>query len=212
VHQFVKETYHVAIRLITKERHVSLRGEKAQGMGLASRLPGDAGTVSQLLELLGSPPHTATVSVSIPSADHVSVLLNTAFWASLQQEEGRPVALPLLLQSPSSDEDLVFEHVIPLDVQAVVKLAPAVHRERRGLGIRAEGSETLAIWGLTPMTPTALCVDVKGPGLLVVKGMLRNMMIYHAGEATFLEDEDYNTLVRITRLALPADTPRAIGF
>jgi Probable sensor domain DACNV len=199
---------------------VSPGGEKANGtlfdaftrMGLASRLPGDAGTVSKLLELLSSLPSTATYSVSIPSADHVSVLLNTAFWASLQREEGRPVAVPLLLQSPSTAEDLVFEHSIPLDVQAVVKLAPAVHRERRGLGIRAEGSQALAIWGLTPMTPTALCVDVKGPGLLVVKGMLRNVMIYHAGEATFLEDEDYNTLVRVTRLALPADIPAGDRF
>jgi hypothetical protein len=181
-------------------------------IGLASRLPGDAGTVSQLLDLLGSLPSTATYSVSIPSTDHVSVLLNTAFWASLQQEEGRPVAVPLLVQSPSSDDDLVFEQSIPLDVQAIVKLAPAVHRERYGLGIRAEASEVLAIWGLTPMTPTALCVDIKGPGLIVVKGMLRNVMIYHAGEATFLEDEDYDTLVRITRLALPADTPAGDWF
>jgi hypothetical protein len=176
-------------------------------LGLASRLPGDPSTVSKVLELLNSLPSIATYSMSIPSADYVSVLLNTAFWASLQQEEGRLVAVPLLLQSPSSDEDLVFEQSIPLDVQAVVKLAPAVHRERRGLGIRAEGSQTLAIWGLTPLTPTALCVEIKGPGLLVIKRMLRNVMIYHAGEATFLEDEDYNTLVRITRLALPADTP-----
>ena len=176
-------------------------------LGLASRLPGDPSTVSKVLELLNSLPSTATYSMSIPSANYLSVLLNTAFWASLQQEEGRLVAVPLLLQSPSSDEDLVFEQSIPLDVQAVVKLAPAVHRERRGLGIRVEGSQTLAIWGLTPLTPTALCVDIKGPGLLVIKGMLRNVMIYHAGEATFLEDEDYNTLVRITRLALPADTP-----
>ena len=99
-----------------------------------------------------------------------------------------------------------------MDVQAVVKLAPAVHRERRGLGIRPDGPQALAIWGLTPITPTALCVDVKGPGLLVVKGLLRNVMIYHAGEATFLEDEDYNTLVRITRLALPADTPAGDRF
>ena len=190
-------------------------GEKDKGtlldaftrLGLASRLPGDPSTVSKVLELLDSLPSTAAYSMSIPSADHVSVLLNTAFWASLQQEEGRLVAVPLLLQSPSSDEDLVFEQPIPLDVQAVVKLAPAVHRERRGLGIRAEGSQPLAIWGFTPLTPTALCVDIKGPGLLVIKGMLRNVMIYHAGEATFLEDEDYNTLVRITRLALPADTP-----
>jgi hypothetical protein len=138
-------------------------------MGLASRLPGDAGIVSKVLELLSSLPSTATYSVSIPSADHVSVLLNTAFWASLQQEEGRPVAVPLLLQSPSTAEDLIFEHSIPLDVQAVVKLAPAVHRERRGLGIRPDGAQALAIWGLTPITPTALCVDVKGPGLLVAK-------------------------------------------
>jgi hypothetical protein len=42
--------------------------------------------------------------------------------------------------------------------------------------------------------------------------MLRNVMIYHAGEATFLEDEDYDTLVRITRLALPADTPAGDRF
>src|SRR6185369_7454169 len=65
---------------------------------------------------------------------------------------------------------------------------------------------------LGPITPTALCVDVKGPGLLVVKGMLRNVMIYHAGEATFLEDEDYNTLVRLTRLALPGDAPGGDRF
>ena len=114
-------------------------GKKANGtwlnaltpVGSASRLPGDAGTVSKLLELLSSLPSTATYSASIPSAAHVSVLLNTAFWASLQQEEGRSVAVPLLLQSPSTAEDLVFERSIPLDVQAVVKLAPAVHRERR---------------------------------------------------------------------------------
>jgi hypothetical protein len=194
---------------------VSLSGEKANGplldaltrVGLASRLPGDARTVSTLMQLLRSLPRSATFAMSIPSDDHVSVLLNTAFWASLQQEESRPVALPLLLRSPSSDEDLVFARSIPLGIEAVVKLAPAVHRERRGLGIRAEGASGLEIWGLTPLTSTALCVDVKGPGLLVVKGMLRNVMIYHAGEATFLEDEDYNTLVRLTRLALPADTP-----
>jgi Probable sensor domain DACNV len=160
-------------------------------LGLASRLPGDAGAVAKLLELLSSLPSTATYSMPIPSADHVSVRLNIAFWASLQQEEGRPVAVPLLLQSPSTAEDLVFEHSIPLDVQAVVKLAPAVHRERRGLGIRAEGSQALAIWGLTPIAPTALCVDVKGPGLLVVKIItLRSRPLYHAGEVTFLEDED----------------------
>jgi Probable sensor domain DACNV len=188
---------------------VSLSGEKDAftRAGFASRLPGDARTVSTLMQLLGSLPRSATYAMSIPSDDHVSVLLNTAFWASLQQEEGRPVAAALLLQAPSSDEDLIFEHSIPLSIEAVVKLAPAIHRERRGLGIRAEGPSRLEIWGLTPMTSTALCVDVKGPGLLVVKGMLRNVMIYHAGEATFLEDEDYNTLVRLTRLALPADSP-----
>ena len=32
------------------------------------------------------------------------------------------------------------------------------------------------------------------------------------GEATFLEDEDYDTLVRITRLALPTDTPAGNRF
>ena len=199
---------------------MSLTGEKVNGplldafprVGLASMLPGDARTMSKLLQLLSVLPRSTAYSMPIPAADHVSALLNTAFWASLQQEEGRPVAVPLLLQSPSSDEDLVFEHAIPLDVEAVVKLAPAVRRERRGLGIRTEGASRLEIWGLTSMTPTALCVDVKGPGLLVVKGMLRNVMIYHAGEATFLEDEDYNTLVRLTRLALPGDTPTGDRF
>jgi hypothetical protein len=83
-------------------------------MGLASRLPGDAGTVSKVLELIRYLPSTAPSLGSIPSADHLSVLLNTAFWASLQQEEGRPIGVPLLLQSPSSAEDLVFKHSIPL--------------------------------------------------------------------------------------------------
>jgi hypothetical protein len=180
--------------------------------GAGSRLPGDVRTVSRLLQSLGSLPSAATHSIAIPSGDHASLLLNTAFWASLQQEEGRAVAVPLLLQSPSSDEDVVFAHSIPLDVQAVVKLAQAVDRRRCGLGIRAEGASTLGIWGLTPLSPTALCVDVKGPGLLVVKGMLRNVMIYQAGEATFLEDEDYSTLVRLTRLTLSPDIPAGDRF
>ena len=162
---------------------MTLTGEKAEGplldfprVGLASRLPGDARTVSTLLHLLNLLPRSAAHSMSMPSADHVSALLNIAFWASLQQEEGRPVAVPLSLQSPSSDEDLVFDHPLPLNVEAVVKLAPAVYRERRGLGIRTDGVSGLEIWGLPPMTPTAFCVDVKGPGLLVVKGMLRNVI------------------------------------
>ena len=77
-------------------------GSRVTWMGLASRLPGYAGTMSKVLELISCLPSTATSLVSIPSADHLSDLLNAASWASLQQEEGRPVAVPLLLQSPST--------------------------------------------------------------------------------------------------------------
>jgi hypothetical protein len=173
--------------------------------GEVSRLPGHADTVSKALELLRSLSSADATSAAIPSAAHLGILLNTAFWASLQREEGRPVAVPLLLQAPSTSEDLVLERPIALGIPAVIQLAPAVHRERRGLGIRADGSGALTIWGIAPVTPTALCVDVKGPGLLVVKRLLRNVMIYHAGEATFLEEADYDTLVRITRLVFPTD-------
>ena len=126
------------------------RRTHSPALGFGSRLPGDARTVSTVMQLLGSLPRSATYAMSIPSDEHLSVLLNTAFWASLQQEEGRPVAVALLLQSPSSDEDLIFEHSIPLSIEAVVKLAPAIHRERRGLGIRAEGASRPSRSGAPP--------------------------------------------------------------
>jgi len=88
---------------------VSHRGEESAftRAGVASRLSGDARTASTLMQLLDSLPRRATYAMSIPSDDHVRVLLNTVFWASLQLEEGRPVAVPLLLRRlrPARIED-----------------------------------------------------------------------------------------------------------
>lgn len=100
----------------------------------------------------------------------VEAMTNTAFWTSLQREEGHSLKISLAFLPPEqAGQPLMFERRLPLLASALTKLAPAVERPGIHLGVWRDVDE-LYIWGATRTLPE-LCfvLEVIAPGLLVIK-------------------------------------------
>lgn len=107
---------------------------------------------------------------SVPHAEAVEKMIDTAFWASLRREENLPTRISLAFLPPEqAGKPLLFAQRLPLTVKTLTKLAPGVERAGVHVGVWYQDNE-LFIWGTTIRLPN-LCfvLDVSEPGLLVVK-------------------------------------------
>src|ERR1043165_202733 len=68
------------------------------------------------------PPNT------LPNLQQLTDLVQTAFWASLQKEEGRALRFMVAYMQPEATGEsiLAFDKPIPYDVRSLTKLAPAL--------------------------------------------------------------------------------------
>ena len=105
-----------------------------------------------------------------PGRQVIEAVIDTAFWASLRKEEGRPPKISLAFVPPEkTDEPLLFEHKLALNADILIKLAPGVERPGIHLGVWQDDDE-LYIWGTTNSIPGfCFVLEVIEPGLLVVK-------------------------------------------
>lgn len=105
-----------------------------------------------------------------PNADTVEALVDAAFWASLQKEEGRSPKISLAYVDPEvAGTPMVFDRAIALSARDLARLAPAVERPGIHLGVWPVDG-VLRVWGTTRAVPTiTLVLEVVDPGLLVVK-------------------------------------------
>ncbi|MER2998191.1 putative sensor domain DACNV-containing protein [Pontibacter populi] len=105
-----------------------------------------------------------------PSATNIEKLIDTAFWASLQREEGHVIKISLALLPPEvTEQPVLFQQRLPLTASVLTKLAPGVERPGIHIGVWQENDE-LYIWGTTRTIPSlSFVVDVSEPGLLVIK-------------------------------------------
>jgi hypothetical protein len=113
----------------------------------------------------GPPPGTP-----LPDAAAIEALIDAAFWASLQREEGHAPEISLaFLPCEQAVRPLRLAAPLPLGPRALARLAPAVERPGIHLGVWRE-REGLAVWGTTRTIPRfCFVLEVVGPGLLVVK-------------------------------------------
>lgn len=105
-----------------------------------------------------------------PDATAVEAVIDTAFWASLQREEGHSPRISLAFVPPElAGHAMVFDRWLPLNSRDLARLAPAVEGPGTHLGVWYDG-DSLRVWGTTRHVPT-LCfvLEVVAPGLLVVK-------------------------------------------
>lgn len=105
-----------------------------------------------------------------PNAKIIEAIIDTAFWASLQREEGRSPKISLAFLPPEqAGLPLLFEKKLPLIPSILTKLAPGVERPGIHLGVWCEDDE-LFIWGTThEIQRLCFILDVSEPGLLVIK-------------------------------------------
>jgi hypothetical protein len=104
----------------------------------------------------------------LPDLEIIESIIDGAFWASLQREEGRAPRISLAYIAPCPDS-MVFERALALNARELARLAPAVERPGIHLGVWPEGGR-LRVWGTTRSVPTAtLVLEVVEPGLLVLK-------------------------------------------
>lgn len=93
--------------------------------------------------------------VLLPSESSLRLLLDVAFFTSLEREENRSLEFALAFVSPESIEDrghsefsaLIFDTPIALSIREIVKLAPALDHRLASIGV-TETQSGLQIWGL----------------------------------------------------------------
>jgi hypothetical protein len=127
-------------------------------------------------------------------ADAVEALVDAAFWASLQREEGYGAEISLaFLPAERAVRPLRLATPLVLGPRALARLAPAVVRPGIHLGVW-RGEDGLVVWGTTRVAPSfCFVLEVLGPGLLVVKyrtrddsGKFRNVAVFEGEHVKFL--------------------------
>lgn len=105
-----------------------------------------------------------------PEVESIEALIDAAFWASLQREEGRSPQISLAYLPPEmARHAMVFARPLALNARDLSKLSPAVERPGIHLGVWPQGGE-LRVWGAGRAVPTGtLVLEVMDPGLLVLK-------------------------------------------
>src|SRR5258706_5234389 len=100
----------------------------------------------------------------------IEAMVDAAFWASLQREEGYAPEISLAFLPPERDlRPLMFAAALPLGPRALARLAPAVQRPGIHLGVWRDQGE-LVVWGTTRAIPSyCFVLEVLGAGLMVVK-------------------------------------------
>src|SRR5512147_1488102 len=74
-------------------------------------------------------PSRAPAGAAVPDPTAIEALIDAAFWASLQREEGYPPEISLALVPPTQVlRPLMLATPLPLGPRTLARLAPAVRR------------------------------------------------------------------------------------
>ena len=93
------------------------------------------------------------VGIKPRSKEALGILVNAAFAASLQSEEGRPVRLQLLFDPHEREVTAIFDDPLPYSASNLVKLAPTIDIGFRSIVVAPEqpGHDALTIIGVTDL-------------------------------------------------------------
>ncbi|HEY0244836.1 MAG TPA: hypothetical protein VGC01_04680, partial [Mucilaginibacter sp.] len=133
-----------------------------------------------------------------PQAHIIEAVIDVAFWASLQREEGHSPKISISLLPPEqSSQPLIFGNRLRFTPRNLTKLAPAVESPGIHLGVWHENDE-LYVWGTTVVIP-GICfvLEVIEPGLLVIKhsridgfGKFLNIAVLKGDQIKIIDEEN----------------------
>ena len=102
----------------------------------------------------------------LPPFHILKELVEIAYLASLEQEEGRPIRFALVMVGPSTDRDAMaskreseylfhLKNPLPLSVDSITKFAPALDPAISAMAVGHIGeAEEMSIWGVFTFSPT----------------------------------------------------------
>jgi hypothetical protein len=134
----------------------------------------------------------------LPDADELRLLLETAFFASLNEEEGRRLGFTLAWTSEAAAGEEAFELARPIAAtpKNVAKLAPATLREATAIAVRRAGRHGdaggLVLWALLQHNEARqppLAIYALAPGVLKVAHRGIPRALYAGGQILVLEPE-----------------------
>jgi hypothetical protein len=108
---------------------------------------------------------------ALPDKQIIETIINTAFWTSLQREEGYSPRMSLAYLSPEQAiRAMMFEQPLPLDPRTLTKLSPAIKSSGLYLGIWRDEQNRISLWGTIRTLPqNCFVLEILEPALLVVK-------------------------------------------
>jgi hypothetical protein len=127
----------------------------------------------------------------LPDLHELRKLVDIAFFASLNEEEGRRLEFTMAWTSGARADEAAFAVVRPVRAtpSSVAKLAPATAREATALAIRREGDD-LVVWALLQQNEAQeqpLTIRALAPGVLRVELAGRPRALYTRGEILLLD-------------------------
>lgn len=111
------------------------------------------------------------------SAEQISQLINTVFWASLATEEGQYAKISVTIMEPENlREGVVLTNQLALSASVLVKLSPVSQKENCYIAVSCKSKKNPAIWGLLTHAPVLQpLIRAKEPGTVVVSNGGENL-------------------------------------
>ena len=127
---------------------------------------------------------------AIPIVEQLAALVQTAFWASLEREEGRALHFKVSFMRPEAGSNslIAFDPPISYDVRELAKLASAVGATEGALLVAPFERGELKIWGLKGYDRAPVGAKVIDPGSVVVKFKETNVAAISRSEAVHIRD------------------------
>ena len=118
-----------------------------------------------------SPAPSTDQPAAIPDKQTIETIINTAFWTSLQREEGYSPRISLAYLPPDqSARTMKFAEPLQFDPRTLTKLSPAIKPLGGYLGVWRNRQNRLCIWGtIRILPPNCFALEILEPALLVVK-------------------------------------------
>lgn len=177
------------------------------------------GFIDELLQRMNTLVESATPSEifgdlfegadALPSQEHLTTLLDNAFWTSFSRDEGNAVTVSIIFtRSEESFDTFLFDQPITFDVKNLVKLGAALENPRADIGVWPDEDGVLKIWGFKTRSEGAiiakLWIQALGPGRVLITFGGKSIAALISNKAVFV---DHANLMRavIPKLSLPTD-------
>lgn len=167
--------------------------------------------LAHLIKTKGEEPFTAFRSGQLLTREQIACLIDTAFWASLQFNEGRTTRFCVIAATPKDFHDAIaFATPIPYNDSQIAKLAPAAPQ---GGCLAVSGfNDGLNIWGFGRSQPGAhidtVTIDVWEPGTVRVGvGPFQTFAVFKGRSNTFIEGTTSTILPNYFRRILSKTLP-----